>query len=207
VGKEGVDKLWLGLHCEYMKRSFFLAGFSVFSVQCSAWNGAGFPGYFTRPRPLASPLVAGSPHRAPRSLLCRRAAFTLIELLVVIAIIAVLAGLILAAMGGLNQRAARDRARGEVAAIVNAIQSFQVQNGSFPTNMGANIVYTNLSGFLGSARFDTNAAGQILDPYGNPYLYRTSGTGFKNLASFDVYSLGANTANTAAGAADDIGNW
>jgi general secretion pathway protein G len=155
------------------------------------------------PRPLASPLVAGSPHRAPRSLPCRRAAFTLIELLVVIAIIAVLAGLTLAAMGGLNQRAARDRAKGEVAAIVNAMQSFQAQNGTYPTNMGTSIIYTNLSGFLGSARFDTNPAGAILDPYGNTYMYRTSGTGFKNLASFDVYSQGASTTNTN----DDIGNW
>lgn len=142
-----------------------------------------------------------------RSMPGKAAAFTLIELLIVVAIVAVLAGLTLAAMGGLNQRAARDRAKGEVAAIVNAIQSFHAQNGFFPTNMGTNIVYTNLSGFLGSARFDTNASGQILDPYGNAYLYRTSGAGLTNLASFDVYSLGANTANTAAGAVDDIGNW
>jgi general secretion pathway protein G len=152
-------------------------------------------GHLAKPR-FSPPVTRHSARRAG-------GAFTLIELLIVVAIIAILAGLTLAAMGGLNQRAARDRAKGEVAAIVNAIQSFQVQNGSFPTNMGANIVYTNLSGFLGSARFDTNAAGQILDPYGSPYLYRTSGTGFKNLASFDVYSQGASTTDTN----DDIGNW
>ena len=133
----------------------------------------------------------------------RPRAFTLIELLIVVAIIAVLAGLTLAAMGGLNQRAARDRAKGEVAAIVNAIESHRTQTGTYP----ANILYATLSGFLGSARFDTNSSGQIIDPYWSAYLYRTSGTGLKNLASFDVYSLGANTANTAAGAADDIGNW
>jgi general secretion pathway protein G len=190
-----------------MKRSFPLAQCSVFIRQFSASAGTG-----SRNPTIRHPSAEGrfgrladlsAVHQASAPAARQFAAFTLIELLIVITIIAILAGLTLAAMGGLNQRAARDRARGEVAAIVNAIQSFQVQNGSFPTNMGANIVYTNLSGFLGSARFDTNAAGQILDPYGSPYLYRTSGTGFKNLASFDVYSQGASTTDTN----DDIGNW
>ncbi len=121
------------------------------------------------------------------------------------AIIAVLAGLTLAAMGGLNQRAARDRAKGEIAAIVNAIQSYHSQRGAYPANMGTNIVYTNISGFLGSARFETNSSGRIVDPYGNPYLYRTNGADLRNLASFDVYSTGAESAANATN--DDIGNW
>lgn len=129
--------------------------------------------------------------------------FTLIELLVVVAIIAILAGLTLAAIGGINQRAARDRAKGEVAAIANALQSFQVQRGFYPTNMGTSVVYTNISGYLASARFDTNTSGQIIDPFGNAYVYRPNGT--HNPASFDLYSKGADTGNNATN--DDIGNW
>lgn len=128
--------------------------------------------------------------------------FTIIELLVVIAIIAVLAGLTLAAMGGINQRAARDRARGEVAALVNAIQSYQVQHGAYPS-MGSTVIYSNISGFLASARFDTNSSGEIVDPFGNAYGYQMPGT--HNPASFDLYSLGVNTNSSATN--DNIGNW
>ena len=129
--------------------------------------------------------------------------FTIIELLVVIAVIAVLAGLTLAAMSGINQRAARDRAKGEVAALANAIQSYQVQHGSYPTNMGAAVVYTNISGFLASARLDTNTSGQIVDPFGNAYVYQMPGT--HNPASFDLYSQGPDSGSSATN--DDIGNW
>ena len=128
--------------------------------------------------------------------------FTIIELLVVIAVIAVLAGLTLAAMGGINQRAARDRAKGEVSAIANAIQSYQVQHGFYPTNMGTAVVYTNISGFLASARLITNSDGRIEDPFGNAYVYKTNGT--HNPASFDLYSVGP---DRAEGTSDDIGNW
>lgn len=131
--------------------------------------------------------------------------FTLIELMLVVTVIAILAGLTLAAMSGINQRAARDRAKGEIAAIVNAIESYKIQTGAYPTNMGTNIVYTNISGYLSSAKFDTNN-GLILDPYGKEYGYRLPGT--SNRASFDVYSMGADgKSSTTNDKRDDIGNW
>lgn len=136
---------------------------------------------------------------------CIPQGFTLIELMLVVTVIAILAGLTLAAMSGINQRAARDRAKGEIAAIVNAIESYKIQTGAYPTNMGTNVIYTNISGYLASAKFDTNA-GFILDPYGNKYGYRMPGT--SNKASFDVYSTGADGKTGATNTSrDDIGNW
>lgn len=131
--------------------------------------------------------------------------FSLIELMIVVTIIAILAGLTLAAMSGVNQRAARDRAKGEIAAIVNAIESYKMQMGIYPTNMGTAVIYTNISGYLASAKFDTNTSGQILDPYGKEYAYRNPGT--VNKASFDVLSYGADGSTGAGKTNDDIGNW
>jgi len=134
--------------------------------------------------------------------------FSLLELMIVVTVIAILAGLTLAAMSGVNQRAARDRTKGEIAAIVNALESYKMQHGVYPTNMGTNVIYTNISGYLGSAKFDTNA-GLIMDPYGKEYVYRKPGTAnMKNPASFDILSMGADgKTDTSTTTNDDIGNW
>ncbi len=145
------------------------------------------------------------PTRKIQSLGARRG-FTLIEMMLVVTIIAILAGLTLAAMSGVNQRAARDRTRGEIAAISDALESYRQQMGIYPTNMGTNIMYTNISGYLVSAKFDTNTAGAILDPYGRPYVYRIPG--LTNKASFDVLSYGGDgLSGNVIYAPDDIGNW
>jgi len=190
-----------------MKRSFFLAGFSVFSVQCSAWNGAGFPGYFTRPRPLASPLVAGSPHRAPRSLPCRRAAFTLIELLVVIAIIAILAALTLSTLGYVNRKGAESRARAEVAALSAAIDSYKLDLGAYPaqTNLyrelvGSGTLNSNKVYFEPTPNMVTNmATGPFMDPWGSQYQYLTGAQATNNIGFFDLW--------TSNNAPKDPANW
>ncbi len=87
-------------------------------------------------------------------------AFTLIELLTVMAVIAVLAGMILGMAGYVQRKAARDRARSEIAAMEAALESYRVDNGSYPANPlmrsssatspptsgGADILYQALTG-------------------------------------------------------------
>lgn len=192
MGEEGVDKRWLGLHCEYMKRSFFLAGFSVFGVLCSARNCSGF----SRPRPLASPLVAGS-------LPCRRAAFTLIELLVVVAIIAILAGLTLSTLGYVNRKGAESRARAEVAALSAAIDSYKLDFGGYPASnnlyqelTGQGPVNTNKVYFEPTPGITGTNAGvaTFIDPWGVFYNYVTNAT--VNVGFFDLWSTAGNAAAT-----------
>ena len=134
-------------------------------------------------------------------------AFTLIELLVTITVIALLAGLTLAAMGGVNQKTTRDKTKAEIAAISNALEQYKSINDTYPTAGGNGTVPFASSGnatiqpFFIANKISTNSSGQLTDPYGNAYLYIKPGT--KNPASFDVWSIGKSSSDST----DDIGNW
>lgn len=66
-----------------------------------------------------------------------RNGFTLIEMLVVVAIIAVLAGILLPAMGKAKRAALEARARTEVKSIETAVKAYLSQYGKFPEGNGA----------------------------------------------------------------------
>lgn len=63
--------------------------------------------------------------------------FTLVEMLTVMAVIAILAGLILAINQGIQNKAARIRAEGEMAAFGAACESYKVDNGAYPRDAAA----------------------------------------------------------------------
>ena len=161
------------------------------------------------PLRASAPLREIFPLRSPVSGFRSRLAFTLIELLVTITVIAILAGITLGAMGGVNQKATRDKTKAEIAAISNALEQYKSVNDSYPAAGGNGTVPFASSGnatiqpFFIASKISTNAAGQLLDSYGNAYQYSTNRTGMKNPASFDVWSNGRSTSDTS----DDIGNW
>ena len=62
----------------------------------------------------------------------KKAAFTVFELLVVMTIILVLAGLILATSGYVQNKGARSRAEAEIAAISAALENYRADNGIYP---------------------------------------------------------------------------
>jgi prepilin-type N-terminal cleavage/methylation domain-containing protein len=61
-----------------------------------------------------------------------RSGFTLIEMLTVIAVILVLSGLLLSVNSGVQTKAARSRAEGEIAAMSAACENYKADNGAYP---------------------------------------------------------------------------
>lgn len=100
----------------------------------------------------------------------RRAAtaFTLIELLVVIAVIGLLAGLILPLTGAVKSRAARAKARAELAQVVMGIEAYKDAFGHYPPDVPrgsatwprVNQLYFEL---LGTRLVDNGTAYETLD--------------------------------------------
>jgi type II secretory pathway pseudopilin PulG len=119
----------------------------------------------------------------------------LIELLVVITIIGILAGLTLAAMGGIQQRGARAKAESEIQALSAAIEEYRRDFGSFPPTP-SNTLYAELTtdgattnttkvyfepppGIVG-----TNGTTKFFqDPWGAAYRYTTNAAGFFEILS------------------------
>ena len=88
----------------------------------------------------------------PRKVPPARSAFTLIELLVVIAIIGILASMILATAGYVQEKAARSRAEAEIAALSAALESYKVDNGDYPLGTNALAVRRALLPLVGDTK-------------------------------------------------------
>lgn len=98
-----------------------------------------------------------------------RAAFTLMELLIVISLIAVLAGMVMAAMPAIMGKVKRDQARLAVKEMTAGLSSYKLDNGWFPINEndaveGAFILYQHLSG-------DFDMDGNLDDPSSETKIY------------------------------------
>jgi general secretion pathway protein G len=153
------------------------------------------------------PYVAG----AAGDSISRSNGLTLIELLAVIAIIGVLATLTFGLARGVRERAAIGKARVEIAAIAQALESYRVKYGDYPQTSNAATMLQCLIGKLGPTgvaladrplvemiRFSTVndsdpftvPTALLADPFGQSYkyAYKTGGS-WKN-PSFVLYSTG-----------------
>gem|GEM_PF-6830758 len=146
----------------------------------------------------------------------RLASFTLIELMIVVAVIGLIAGIVLAAAGGVQKKAARDQTTAEIKTLCTALERYRADNGSYPSTSGQasrTAVYSSLTNYMA---FQTNrisgsgTSAQYLDPYGQPYWYqspstRTTGSLMSGgQDSFDVWSVGADGKKDTK---DDLRSW
>ena len=135
------------------------------------------------------PFLLGNPTRLPltarRSLLTALpAGFTLIELLVVIAVLGLLAGLVGPRIVGHVSEARSTTARTQIDLIGVALDSYRLDNGSYPTTEQG---LAALRERPTREPLPANWRGPYLrkavpdDPWGRPYLYRVQspGTGFE----------------------------
>ncbi|MBI5706232.1 MAG: type II secretion system major pseudopilin GspG [Armatimonadetes bacterium] len=129
----------------------------------------------------------------------KRRGFTLIELLVVILILAVLAAMIVPQYFARIDDAKRAKAADDLATMSKLIQTYRMDTGQYPgSDEGLQALLSdpgNVNGWKGPY-----VQGDIpLDPWGNEYLYSTSGDD-----GFIVMSYGADNAEGGEGHNEDI---
>lgn len=160
------------------------------------------------------PSFSANPHSAIRNPQFRvnaRSALTLIELLAVIAITGVLAAITFGIARGVQQRSGIGRARVEMAAIAQALETYRTKYGDYPQTSSAATMLQCLIGRRGPtgaalsdkplievARFSTiddndpftSTAAELMDPFGNGYHYAyKTGDSWRN-PSWVLYSGG-----------------
>lgn len=167
--------------------------------------------------------------------------FSLMELVVVVAIIVLLAGLTMAGMSFINEKNAREKAKIQVKLVENALENYFNDNRSYPPSSdpegerGDEVLYKYLyydgfeardSGgvvYLPEADPENNekagqawmkgkgALARIVDPWGNPYRYRSGDSPSAVNPDFDFWSCGrdgkTNPDPKHKDCLDDINNW
>lgn len=139
----------------------------------------------------------------------RRRGFTLLEVLLVVGILVALAAIAVPQFIGVAEGAKVDEAQIQVNNFSNALNTYQIHTGQFPSNdQGLNALLQmpqNVTNWRGPY---LDGSSTKLDPWGNPYNYQYPGsrrTAAPNLpAPPDVWSNGP---DRQSGTSDDIGNW
>ena len=92
---------------------------------------------------------------------CGRPAFTLVELMAVITIIVILAGLVVAGMGFVNERQAKEKARVQIALISKALEDYKLDNGSYPASVDTPTGLGQSAELFKALYFDSDKDGQF----------------------------------------------
>ena len=132
--------------------------------------------------------------------------FTLVEVMVVIVIIGLLATVVMMNVLPSQDRAMKEKARADVAVLEQAVETFRLENLSFPTSeQGLQALVSPPPGLSRPDRYREGGYVRRLpqDPWGNPYQYRYPG----EHGRFDVWSFGADGRQGGEGDDADIGNW
>jgi len=132
--------------------------------------------------------------------------FTLIELMVVIVIIAMLGTFVAGPVMKKLKRAKSDLAKPRMALIENALKSFEFDCGRLPDESegGLDALMTAPPELEEKWNGPYLKKSQLLDPWGNPYVYVSEGQ--FNPGSFDLISYGADGQEGGEGENADVVN-
>jgi general secretion pathway protein G len=120
---------------------------------------------------------------------CRiRRGFSLIEIMVVVVIIGLLAGAVALKVTGYMDTAKHNRARSDIATIVDAIETYKLTYGRYPTN---------------EEGLEPLPLKNWTDPWGNRYEYASPGLE----EPFEVFTLGADGREGGDGEDADVFSW
>ncbi len=127
-----------------------------------------------------------------------RHAFTLVEMLLVLVILATLAAIVIPKLAGRGQQAKETAAHTQIANLEQAIDSFEVDTGNFPTTLNSLVdAPANVQGWKGPYLKNIPS-----DPWGQAYVYTYPGK--NNVNGYDIVSGGP---DMRIGSEDDINNW
>lgn len=132
--------------------------------------------------------------------------FTLVEMMVVVVIIGLLATVVMLNVLPSQDRAMREKARADVATLEQAVETYRLDNFTFPSaEHGLNALVAAPPGLQNAERYRDGGYIRRLprDPWGNPYRYAYPG----RHGAFDIYSLGADGREGGENNDADIGNW
>lgn len=115
----------------------------------------------------------------------RHQAFTFIEIMVVVVIIGLLAGAVAIKVSDYVDKAKLNRARSDIATLVNAVESYYADRGTYPSNEDG----------LGVLPIKS-----ATDPWGRPYQYNQPGRN----EPYEVICYGADGREGGEGADRDI---
>lgn len=132
--------------------------------------------------------------------------FTLIEVLVVVAILGILAALVVPRIMDRPDEAKRVAAKADVAALVQALKLYRLDNGFYPSTdqgLGALVQRPTTQPTPGNWKQGGYLERLPKDPWGGDYQYLAPGVH----GEIDVFSLGADRQRGGEGNAADVGNW
>ncbi|MCK5803400.1 MAG: type II secretion system major pseudopilin GspG [Lentisphaeria bacterium] len=131
----------------------------------------------------------------------RQRHFTMVELLLVLAILAILAAIVVPKFSGRSEQARVTAAKTEIAGVEVALDTFEVDNGHYPSGSdGLRDLYTDPGDLPHWAGYLKKPLGN--DPWGNPYRYECPGKHNEN--GYDLMSMGS---DGRVGGGDDVVNW
>ena len=128
--------------------------------------------------------------------------FTLLELMVVLLILALIASIAAPQVTKHLRKAKIETAKIQVDALGAAVDSFNVDNGRYPSTEESLKILVEKPGDLES--WDgpyIKKKESLLDPWGEPYVYKHPGTG----RDYDIYTLGSDKKEGGEGDAADVG--
>ena len=132
--------------------------------------------------------------------------FTLVEVMVAVVIIGLLATVVMINVLPALDRAKTEKARADIATLEQAIETYRLENQTFPvTEQGLDALTKAPAGLAHPENYRPGGYIKRLpeDPWGKAYQYAAPG----RTGAFDVYSLGADGKVGGEGHDADIGNW
>jgi general secretion pathway protein G len=132
-----------------------------------------------------------------------RRGFTLMEMLIVLSIIALLMGMVIYNLTGVNEVAQKEKVSSDLLSFKELLAAYQLETGSLPTTeQGLKALWEKPTAEPIPDQWKAMLEAEVKDPWGHSYQYRNPGK--HNPDRYDVSSMGPDGLPDTD---DDIGNW